>query len=296
MAACSETFLEHLRRGRRYANHTLVSYRNDLQQFEAFLRDRYGLTGGSQADSMMVRSWFAELRQQGIAKSSFNRKRSALRSFYKYLVTSDELTVNPMDKVAAQKKDRALPVFVEEHSLGRLMDPSMYDDSFQGRRDQLLIELLYTTGIRLSELMNLRHRDLDIAAKQLRITGKGNKERILPLLDGVIHIYQAYCDEKAKRFPIEHDHWLVVTDRGKQVYPMLVNRRVRHYLGKITTRTKKSPHVMRHSFATHMLDGGADLNAIKELLGHANLSATQVYTHTTIEKIKHVYKQAHPKA
>ncbi len=296
MGQYSEKFLEHISQVRRYASHTVLSYKNDLNQFELFLKVHFGMQDGHQAGPAMIRSWLAELSRRGVARSTFNRKASTLRSYYKYLEKSGVIEASPMLKINSLKKDRRLPVFVEEDKISALFEQTAFGQDFKDLRDLLMLEMFYTTGMRLSELINMKHGDVDTQGLQLKITGKGNKERIIPMLGRVAGIFQAYCLEKAKKFDKDAAQWVFVTDKGEKLYPVFVQRRVNHYLGKVTTRSKKSPHVIRHSFATHMLNHGADLNAIKELLGHSNLSATQVYTHNTIEKIKQVYKQAHPKA
>lgn len=281
---------------KRYSHHTLLSYRTDLKQFENFIAERFGAEGLHEADSSMVRTWFAELMDEGLARSTFNRKRSTLRSAYKYMLSSGFIQKSPMDKLAAVKKDKRLPVYVEEEKLRELLESDNFGSDFEDLRDLFMLELLYGTGMRLSELISLKHTDLDEARRLITITGKGNKQRVMPLIQRVLDVYRSYDREKRMKFGAQLNRWVFVTNKGEQLYPRFVYRRVNHYLGKVTTRARRSPHVMRHSFATHMLNRGADLNAIKELLGHANLSATQVYTHNTIEQIKQVYKQAHPKA
>ena len=281
---------------KRYSPRTILSYKIDLKQFEDFVAERFGVEGLHDADSSMVRTWFAELMDAGLARSTFNRKRSALRSTYKYLLSTGVIQKSPMDKLAAVKKDKRLPVYVEEEKLQELLEAENFGDNFTDLRDLFMLELLYGTGMRLSELIALKHTDVDEARRLVTITGKGNKQRIMPLIQRILDVYRSYDREKRSKFRSQASRWVFVTNKGEQLYPCFVYRRVNHYLGKITTRTRKSPHVMRHSFATHMLNRGADLNAIKELLGHASLSATQVYTHNTIEQIKQVYKQAHPKA
>lgn len=296
MVGHSEKFLDYLRQVKRYSSHTLLAYRTDLVQFADFMNEQYGVDNFEQANASMVRTWFAGLMDEGIAKSTFNRKRSTLRSFFKFLITNDLIESNPLDHLAAVKKDKRLPVYVDEDKLDDLLNPDDFEHNFHGLRDLLMLEMLYTTGMRLSELINLRHNDIDSSRKQVSITGKGNKQRSVPLLDSLLYTYNKYCEEKNRVYGTNVSPFVFVTDKGKQLYPGFVHRRVRNFLGRVTTKTRKSPHVMRHSFATHMLNRGADLNAIKELLGHANLSATQIYTHNTIEKIKQVYKLAHPKA
>jgi integrase/recombinase XerC len=296
MGAHSDRFLDYLLQVKRYSQRTVLSYRIDIEQFESFAAERFEIMDLLQVESLMVRTWFAELMDTGIARSTFNRKRSALRSLYKYLMSDGLIEKNPMDSLSAVKKDKRLPVYIEEDKLEELLKAENFGSGFSDLRDLMMLELLYGTGMRLSELINLKHSDMDEGRQLLTITGKGNKQRILPLLGKVVDVYGLYATEKRRKFGAGAGNWVFVTDKGEQLYPQFVYRRVKYYLGQITTRTRKSPHVLRHSFATHMLNRGADLNAIKELLGHAGLSATQVYTHNTIEQIKHIYKQAHPKA
>ncbi len=296
MGNYSDRFLEYLLQVRRYSQRTITSYRIDISQFEAFLAERFEAHDLVQADSGMVRTWFAELMDSGIAKSTFNRKRSALRSFYKYLLSLEIITRNPMDKLGAIKKDKRLPVYVEEDKLENLFNGGFFGREFGDLRDLLMLELLYGTGMRLSELIGLKHANIDENRQLITITGKGNKQRVVPMIRRVTEVYRLYDIEKRMMFQHQESDWVLVTNKGEQLYPKFVHRKVNHYLGMVTTRKRMSPHVIRHSFATHMLNRGAALNAIKELLGHSSLSATQVYTHNTVEKIKQVYKQAHPKA
>ncbi|TVR41874.1 MAG: integrase [Bacteroidia bacterium] len=297
MVEYSQIFLDHMQQVKRCSPHTLTAYKADIGCFEVFLEKRFALRSAHLADAGMVRTWFADLSSIGAAKSTINRKVSSLRSFYGFLEKQNIIEKNPMLRIRSVKKPGNLPASVDESNLMRLFEEdSFMDDDFAGLRDRLLLELLYATGIRLSELIQLREQDVDPQAMRLRVYGKGNKERILPLLQHIVDLYSRYTAQKERKFGPGRESWFFLTDKGRQLYPVFVYRKVRHYLGMVTTRTKRSPHVLRHSFATHMLDHGADLNAIKELLGHANLSATQIYTHNTIDKIKHVYKQAHPKA
>ncbi len=296
MAHYSNQFLDYLIKVRRYSAHTLTAYRIDLNQFESYLANVYGVTECQQADAPMIRSWLASLSKEKLSRRTFNRKVSCLRSFFHYLDREGVVDKNPMLKIRSLKPEERLPVFLDEERMEKLFERGNFGSDFPGLRDHLMLELFYTTGIRLSELIRLQHRHLDAGSGQIRIAGKGNKQRIIPLLKRVTDLYHLYCREKAVLHPAGPDNMVFITDAGKPLYPMWVHRRVQRYMAKVSTKTRKSPHVIRHSFATHMLNRGADLNAIKELLGHANLSATQVYTHNSIEKIKRVYKQAHPKA
>ncbi len=296
MGQYTKDFLDHLTRVKRYSVHTLRAYKNDLDQFADFLQRVYGQDDPAGANAQMVRSWFASLSREGMSGTTFNRKASTLRSFYKYLEGTSPLKSNPMLRIKSLKAGKPLPVFVEEEQMANLLEVEVYDESFGGLRDRLLMELLYSTGIRLSELIQIRHRDMDTGKGQMRISGKGSKERIIPLMPHLVRLYNDYCRQKALHFDTRPDQCVLLTDKGNPLYPVFVQRKVARYLSLTTTKTKRSPHVMRHSFATHLLNKGADLNAIKELLGHASLSATQVYTHTSIDKIRSIYKQAHPKA
>ncbi len=296
MGHYSDRFLDYLTRVKRYATHTVNAYRVDLKQFEIYLARTFGVQEYPQADVALIRSWLASLSKEKVAKRTFNRKVSCLRSFFHYLEKEGVIDKNPMWRIKSFRPEERLPVFLEEDKVHDLFQEGDFEPGFRGLRDLLMLEVFYTTGIRLSELINLQHRHVDAGSRQVRIAGKGNKQRIIPLLTRVLDLYQAYRDEKATLFGTTPGDYLFVTDKGKQLYPVWVHRKVQKHMAMVSTKTRKSPHVLRHSFATHMLNRGADLNAIKELLGHASLSATQVYTHNSIEKIKRVYKQAHPKA
>ncbi len=273
--------------------HTVISYSRDLDQFEIYLGEVYELNDLLEAGHQMVRSWIVKLMEVGITARTINRKLSTLKSFYKYSLRQGEITKNPMNKVVAPKTAKKLPEFVEQDKMQLLFRDDVFSDDFASLRDRLMLELLYATGIRLSELVMLK--ESDVSANAIKVLGKRNKERIIPVGNFLMELIQNYLNKK-KEISLEQNEHLLVTDRGDKLYDKFVYRKVNYYLGVITTANKKSPHVLRHTFATHMLNNGADLNAIKELLGHANLSATQVYTHNTIEKLKNVHSQAHPRA
>ncbi len=273
--------------------HTVISYSRDLDQFEIYLGEVYELNDLLEAGHQMVRSWIVKLMEVGITARTINRKLSTLKSFYKYSLRQGEITKNPMNKVVAPKTAKKLPEFVEQDKMQLLFRDDVFSDDFASLRDRLMLELLYATGIRLSELVGLK--ESDVSANAIKVLGKRNKERIIPVGNFLMELIQNYLNKK-KEISLEQNEYLLVTDRGDKLYDKFVYRKVNYYLGVITTANKKSPHVLRHTFATHMLNNGADLNAIKELLGHANLSATQVYTHNTIEKLKNVHSQAHPRA
>jgi integrase/recombinase XerC len=288
-----QKFLDYIRFEKRYSVHTVISYSRDLDQFEIYLGEVYELNDLLEAGHQMVRSWIVKLMEVGITARTINRKLSTLKSFYKYSLRQGEITKNPMNKVVAPKTAKKLPEFVEQDKMQLLFRDDVFSDDFASLRDRLMLELLYATGIRLSELVGLK--ESDVSANAIKVLGKRNKERIIPVGNFLMELIQNYLNKK-KEISLEQNEYLLVTDRGDKLYDKFVYRKVNYYLGVITTANKKSPHVLRHTFATHMLNNGADLNAIKELLGHANLSATQVYTHNTIEKLKNVHSQAHPRA
>jgi integrase/recombinase XerC len=288
-------FFDYLKYERRYSAHTLEAYQNDFEQFSLFLTQQFALTP-QQVSAVHVRSWLSHLMLTGYTSRSLNRKISTLRSYYRFLERNNLIEQNPMDKVSVPKIHKKLPVFISQQTSHHLFTDFTFPAGFTGIRDRLILETFYCTGIRLAELVNLKHADLDLPASRLRVMGKGNKERIIPMVDVLRNSFQGYLAEKEALFGVTASENIFVTEKGKKVYPKLVYSVVNFYLSSTTTVSKRSPHVLRHSFATHMLDNGVDINAIKELLGHSSLSATQVYTHNTVEKIKLVYKQAHPKA
>lgn len=285
-------FLNHIQKNKRYSIHTVTAYENDLLQLEIYLRSIYEVIL-EEADSKMLRSWVVSLMEDGIKPKSVNRKISTLKSFYNYLLREGLIQNSPTSRLISPKLEKPLPSFVKKSEMDDLLIKFEFEDSFSGKRDALLIELLYSCGIRLSELISIKVADVNFHDSTLKVLGKRNKERIVPLHKLVLEQIRQYQNERE----IAHDlPYLLSTDSGKKMYPKFVYRKVNYYLGQVTTASKKSPHVLRHTFATHMLNNGADLNTIKEILGHANLSATEVYTHNTIEKLKNIYNQAHPRA
>ncbi len=285
-------FLDHLKKNRRYSLHTITAYESDLAQLQKYLKKQYDLEV-AEANSASLRSWVIELLETGTQNKSVNRKISTLKSFYKFLMKEGCISLNPTDKLISPKLASSLPQFVREVEMDNLLDEFQFEESFKGVRDKMIIELLYSSGIRLIELVNLQVSDLDLVDSQIKVVGKRNKERIIPLHQALIRTMKSYLFEREK---VALEPYLLLSDSGKKMNPKFVYRKVNYYLGQVTTSSKKSPHVLRHTFATHMLNNGAELNTIKEILGHANLSATQVYTHNTIEKLKNIYKQAHPRA
>jgi integrase/recombinase XerC len=288
----SEGFIQYIQYEKRYSPHTVLAYRNDLAQFFNFLTARYQVKEIAEITYHMVRSWLVDMMEQGISPRSVNRKLTALKSFFRYEVRNGTIAENPMARVTSPKMSKRLPLFIEKEKMELVFTGVDFGEGYPALRDRLIVEIFYATGMRLSELVNLKDSDVDLYAENIKVLGKRNKERLIPFGPGVKGLLVEY---KAEKLKFDCDY-LFLTDKGKKIYPRMVHRIVTGILGRVTTLGKKSPHVLRHTFATHLLDNGAELNAVKELLGHANLSATQVYTHNTIDKLKKVYKQAHPRA
>lgn len=291
-----ESFLEYLTFEKHYSQHTACSYRNDLDQYCIFLSTHRGDDNPLNAESSDIRAWVVSLMESGYSAVSVHRKISGLRSFYRYLRREKLLTNDPVEKVVLPKRRKKLPVFVEETSLEKLLDSFDFGDDFFGVRDRTIIEMLYLTGMRRAELISVRDRDIDLEERTVRVTGKRNKERIIPLAESFSENIRKYLLLKNDTGFTNEEGWFFLSNKGNKLYDKFVYNIVTRYLSMVTTVEKKSPHVLRHTFATHMLNHGADLNSIKEILGHANLSATQIYTHTTFEKLKSVYNEAHPRA
>lgn len=290
-------FLAHIRYEKRLSHHTLTAYTKDLEQFSQFLTTECNVAQPELADFRHIRSWIVSLVEGGMDKSSVNRKIATLRAFYEFLLRRKVLTLNPMAKIQALKASKKLPQYVEEKPMEMLLNDVEFADTFEGTRDKLVLELLYGTGIRLSELTGLKTTDVNLYEKTIIVLGKRNKHRIIPLNQPLLELILEYIRLKEVEFSGQADPvYLVVSDKGVPAYPMLIQRIVKKHLALVTTLSTKSPHVLRHSFATHLLNRGADLNAIKDLLGHTSLAATQIYTHTSLEQLKKTYDQAHPKA
>jgi integrase/recombinase XerC len=288
-------FLSYLQNEKRLSQHTVLAYKIDLLQFQTFLKSPNSEFDIIQTQYQDIRRWIVQLSENEIDNRSINRKIASLRAFFKFLQIKKKIEVNPVTLVKSLKTAKRLPVYVEEKPMENLFADIEFVEDFQGLRDKLLLEMLYGTGIRLSELINIKVSDVDIFGRKITVLGKRNKHRVIPLHQTLLDLIQKYLKAKRDYFDSEHDY-LILTDKHDQLYRVFVQRKVKHYLELVTTISKKSPHVLRHSFATHLLNRGADLNAIKELLGHANLAATQIYTHNSISQLKEVYKKAHPKA
>lgn len=291
-----QSFLDYLKYQKRYSAHTVRSYHDDLAQFFEYLRGQFGEVSFAAIGHNHVRSWLASLKEKDITSKTINRKISTLKSFFKYLAKSGVVEQTPMTRVLTPKVSKRLPDFIRETDADKLMQSLQNTENWKGLNTKMLIALFYTTGMRLSELVNLKEKQVDFGKKQIKVLGKGNKERIIPIGPEILVMIKDYIQHKRKDLE-SADDTLLVTEKGKRMYPKYPYLLVTAFLGsEVKTLNKKSPHVLRHSFATHLSNNGADLNAIKELLGHSSLAATQVYTHNTIEKLKNVYKKAHPKA
>lgn len=287
-------FLNYLKFERRYSPHTLVSYETDLHQFFQFLIDQYDSPTIDQISSLLVKTWLAGLKEQKISSKTINRKISALKSFFKYQLKSGELMQSPMGIIISPKVSKRLPMYVEQKDMESMFKYMEFSGDWQGTTERLVLLLFYSTGMRLSELIQLKESQLDAIQKQVKVVGKGNKERVIPISEDLVQQLEAYIACKPNQAIARNE--LFVTEKGKPLQARAVYGFVKERLSSITTIEKKSPHILRHSFATHLMNNGAELNAVKSLLGHSSLAATQIYTHTTIEKLKEVFKKAHPKA
>jgi len=290
-----ESFLNYLKYEKRYSKHTVTAYEKDLDQFFSFGNELVEDFCVENIDSGIIRRWLVSLMEDGISPRSVNRKISTLKSYFRHLMRDGVIKANPMERVISPRVPKKLPYFVKEKEINNLLDGKYFSNDFEGVRDKAIISLFYGTGMRLSELKELKQQDLNLDGCIVKVTGKRNKERLIPFPYEIRGVLREYLEIREDMFG-NIAPFIFLTDKGVQVYDKLIYRVVKKHLTKVTTLDKKSPHVLRHSYATHLLNNGADLNAIKELLGHANLAATQVYTHNTFEKLKEVYKQAHPRA
>jgi integrase/recombinase XerC len=291
-----EKFLQYIKYEKNYSSHTFVSYQTDLIQFRDFVESRSIAFDPEKIDASLIREWIISLMEDEVSASSVNRKLSALKSFYRFLKQHEYVSHNPLKKITAPKNKKQLPKFLKEDEMQNLLDDheNLFENDFEGKRNKLIIEMFYTLGIRLSELIGIKDIDIDLARKTVVITGKRNKQRLLPFGETLVSSITEYMQIRNNR--ISAPEYFFVKESGEKLYPMLVYRIVTKYIAMVSSLTKKSPHVLRHTFATAMLNNGAELNAVKELLGHSNLAATEVYTHTTFEQLQKIYKQAHPRA
>ena len=289
-----KSFLRYLQFEKRYSEHTVIAYAADLEQFSVFLaQEGLDITA---ADYPSIRLWVISLVEDGLHPATINRKMASLRSFYKFLLKREQISLDPSQRLQALKTPKRLPEFLQEKDINKLFDHHQFEHDFFGLRDKLILELLYGTGMRRAELVGLEDSSINFAKNQIKVLGKRNKERVIPVTDTVTNLLADYIKEKNNHFGNLTTPALIVTDKGEASYPMLVYRTVVKHLSGVVSLEKKSPHVLRHTYATHLLNNGADLNAVKDLLGHSSLAATQIYTHNSLEKLKKVFQQAHPKA
>ena len=286
-----KNFLDYLTIEKRYSVHTTVSYKNDLNQFNLYLSESYSGIEFQKVEMIHVRSYMVHLLESKLAKSTVARKVSSIKSLYKFMKKEQLISSSPIQLLETPKLDSRLPVFLKEEEVVNLFEEFKFEDSFSGKRDKMILYLFYQTGIRLSELIGLK--DVDVRNGELKVLGKRNKERIIPLSNNIQPLINQYLNLKDE-LGFKKKHFFV-TDNGNKLYEKFVYRKVNYYLSMVSSKQKKSPHILRHTFATHMLNNGADLNSIKEILGHENLSATQVYTHNTFQKLKSIHKQSHPR-
>ena len=287
-------FLAYLQFEKRYSLHTITAYSNDLVQFFDFIETQYDKVALDQITGSMVRTWLAGMKETEMTGKSLNRKISSLKSFFKYQIRQERLVKSPMETVISPKITKRLPAFIAEQDMEQLLAHLAFAEGWKGYTEKMVIQLFYATGMRLSELILCKESQLDLSKSVIKVLGKGNKERIIPISKNLSQELANYIQEKPEAS--NGNPHVFVTEKGKSLQPRAVYSFVKFYLSQVTTLQKKSPHVLRHSFATHLMNNGADLNAVKELLGHASLAATQVYTHNTIEKLKEVFAKAHPKA
>jgi len=293
-----QAYLDFVEHEKNYSPHTIKSYTHDLSQYYVFLQEKFPkVVETGEADGSVIRAFLGIQLENGIAKKSVVRKLSTLRSFYKFLVRKKFVSYNPMVSIVTPKVEKKLPQFIDVDSMAKIFElPDTL--TYKGARDKAILELLYGSGLRREELQNVKIIDLDFKHSAVKVTGKGNKQRIVPLTSIALKSIQCYLYLRKEVASKNHDEekFLFLTEKGKQMYPQSIYEIVHRYLQQLTEVRQKSPHVLRHSFATHLLDNGADILAVKELLGHESLSTTQIYTHVTVERLKKIYNKAHPKA
>ena len=291
-----QSFLDYLKFQKRYSRHTVTSYQTDLEAFFVFLKEQFDESSAERVKAAYVRTWLASLKSEGVTSKTINRKISSLKSFYKYLLKQELIATTPMSTIISPKIGKRLPQYVEKKDIDNLFEQVEFPDNWNGRTDKLLLQILYNTGIRQAELIGLKEKQLEKRNSTIKVLGKGSKERVIPVSNSLMKAMMEYREDKSSQFENADTEVLLVNEKGRKLYPKYVYNVARKYLAMVTTIDKKSPHILRHTFATHLTNNGADLNAVKELLGHSSLAATQVYTHNSIEKLKDVFKKAHPKA
>tara|TARA_B110000003_G_scaffold165187_1_gene165174 strand:- start:371 stop:1258 length:888 start_codon:yes stop_codon:yes gene_type:complete len=288
-------FIDYLLFEKKYSNHTAVAYKKDIEMFESFLSKKFPQSNSLNVNYSLIRSWIVKLVSDKISNRTINRKISSLNSYYKFLVKINAIKLNPLTNHKALKMSKKLQVPFSETEIMSVLS-LIETDSFEGLRNKLIVELFYSTGMRRTELVNLQLNDVDISKSQLKVLGKRNKERFIPLLKTVLETYKAYIIVRSTLKSLNRSKFIFLTKNGQRVYDKLVYRVITNYFDSVSSKVKKSPHILRHSFATHLLNNGADLNSVKELLGHSSLAATQIYTHNTMAELQKVYKKAHPRA
>lgn len=291
----TDSFLDYLLYERNYSESTARAYRTDILELQKFGEEMLGDLTPADVDAELVREWIASLMDKGRVSNTINRKLSSIRTYYKFLLRREEVAVDPLQKITGPKKKKPLPVFLREGEMNKLLDDIDFGEGFEGCRDHLIIETFYATGMRLSELIGLDDKDVDFSASLIKVTGKRNKQRLIPFDKELRHSMQEYVSVRNEALPVRSEAFFV-RENGKRLCRTIVAYLVKRNLSKVVTVKKKSPHVLRHTFATAMLNNGADLGSIKELLGHESLATTEIYTHTTFEELKKVYNQAHPRA
>ena len=295
MASNIQPYQDYLVKEKNYSPLTVQAYVSDVQTFQIYLSDFHDNLSLEEVNYSQVRSWIVVLIENNISATSVNRKVSSLKSFYKFLLKTKQISVNPLLKHKSLKTAKKVQIPFSEKELQDVFEFNSYSNDFEGIRNQLIIELFYTTGIRRAEMINLALNNVDTAQKTIKVIGKRNKERIIPLLNCTIELIEAYKHERNHLERVNQKEMLILSKNGNKVSESFVYRLINEYFSTVSQKTKKSPHVLRHSFATHLLNNGADLNSVKELLGHASLSSTQIYTHSSLAELKKVYQEAHPR-
>jgi len=291
-----QSYLDHLKYQKRYSRHTILSYETDLIAFFDFIEIQFGESKPENIKPSFIKSWLASMKEKSLTSKTINRKISSLKTFFKYQLREQAITVSPMVTIISQKVSKRLPQYVEKNAMNTLFHSVEFPQGWKGKTDKIIMELLYNTGMRQAELIGLKEHNIDISNSTIKVLGKGSKERVIPVSNILIRSLKQYLADKKILIGKADPTYLLVNEKGKMLYPKYVYHVVKKYLGYVTTIDKKSPHILRHTFATHLTNNGADLNAVKELLGHSSLAATQVYTHNSIEKLKDIHKKAHPKA
>ena len=290
-----QSFLNYLTHEKRYSTHTLIAYTKDLEQFQSFL-EQFEVLEIAQAEYTHVRAFMVHFIEKKYSTRSVNRKISTLKAFFKFLSIQNPQQINPTQRIVAPKSPKRLPKFVEETNTNRLFDEIVFEHTFEGQRNRLVLTILYATGIRRAELLSLKLKDVDVYNQTIKVLGKGKKERVIPFNSFLSEALRSYLPLRNEFCTDPTNHFLIITDKSQPAYPKFIHNVVHQYLGLVSSVQQRSPHILRHSFATHLLNNGAELNNIKEMLGHSSLAATQVYTHNSIEKLKKAYNLAHPRA